>query len=230
MRSLTWVTLLWVDDAHTNLLSPTQAEVGPLPELLVDQWLGRLAASPLLRLLYQRQGAAGWQRWLRAFEKIPVPAGTTLIEQGAAADWFYLLCRGQTRVRYAHGDVVINPGGFFGEDALLTGQPRNASVVMLTHGEVLRGDPALLRELVTDLWCVLARRPNAWQADGSPVQMPAELTTAALREWLDNLPLEQTYGLLVAAQATEIESDGLTDLALLLLVHRGYSLALRSLD
>jgi CRP-like cAMP-binding protein len=65
-------------------------------------------------------------------------AGTVLIRQGEVGDKFYLIRRGQCEVRVADGQHqrVINTlgeGDFFGEMALLTGDPRSATVV--TQGD-----------------------------------------------------------------------------------------------
>lgn len=59
------------------------------------------------------------------------PAGTRIIRQGDAGDRFYLIRDGQVKV---HLDgkpdplAILGPGEFFGEAALLTGNPRNAHV------------------------------------------------------------------------------------------------------
>jgi putative ABC transport system ATP-binding protein len=60
-------------------------------------------------------------------------AGETIFKQGDPGDNFYLIRRGEAEVAIQRPGreekvVVLEDGGFFGEQALLTGAPRNATV------------------------------------------------------------------------------------------------------
>jgi putative ABC transport system ATP-binding protein len=63
-----------------------------------------------------------------------VEEGTAVVRQGDEGDAFYLVAEGSVRVsarEASGGDVeraVLGPGQFFGEAALLKGEPRNATV------------------------------------------------------------------------------------------------------
>ncbi|KZS01555.1 putative cAMP-dependent protein kinase type I regulatory subunit, partial [Daphnia magna] len=62
-------------------------------------------------------------------------SGTSIIREGDAGDKFYLIRQGEVRVfRGEEGKevAILKEGDFFGEMALLTGQPRNASVEAVT--------------------------------------------------------------------------------------------------
>lgn len=64
-----------------------------------------------------------------------IPAGTNIIREGDPGDKFYLIRQGEVRVfRGEEGKevAILKEGDFFGEMALLTGQPRNASVEAVT--------------------------------------------------------------------------------------------------
>lgn len=64
-----------------------------------------------------------------------VAEGTRIIGEGEPGDKFYLIRQGMVSVRRGADDaevIRLGEGEFFGETALLTGQPRNASVVALT--------------------------------------------------------------------------------------------------
>jgi putative ABC transport system ATP-binding protein len=61
--------------------------------------------------------------------------GTAIVRQGEIGDKFYLIRKGSVDVRMGigtpgeHGVALLKEGEFFGERALITGEPRNATVV-----------------------------------------------------------------------------------------------------
>jgi putative ABC transport system ATP-binding protein len=64
-----------------------------------------------------------------------VPKNTRIIREGEPGDRFYLIRKGTVSVRRGAEDkevAQLGEGEFFGETSLLTGQPRNASIVTLT--------------------------------------------------------------------------------------------------
>jgi CRP-like cAMP-binding protein len=82
---------------------------------------------------------------LQCLEPERVRAGDVLIRQGDPADVYYVVCAGRAEVllqeRPDAPPVQIaqkGPGEGFGEEALLSGAPRNATVRMLTDGVVRR--------------------------------------------------------------------------------------------
>ena len=57
---------------------------------------------------------------------------------GARADGNFVLAAGAARVLRSGNNLArLQPGDLFGEDALITGEPRNASVQMETDGQVM---------------------------------------------------------------------------------------------
>jgi putative ABC transport system ATP-binding protein len=69
------------------------------------------------------------------------PAGTRIVAQGAEGDKFYLIRRGTVEVRRdVEGQsrllATLGEGDFFGESALVTGEPRNANVIARENVEV----------------------------------------------------------------------------------------------
>ncbi len=89
-----------------------------------------------------------------------VEKGQRVIEQGAVGDCCYFLRSGTAMIEKQAEDGSVDvvaeilPGRCFGEDALVDSQPRNASVVMATDGELLRLDSrdfeVLLKEPVIE--------------------------------------------------------------------------------
>lgn len=109
-------------------------EVG---ELADDQdWMACLLKSPLFSRLPWSQV----QELFTRFETIEVRAGEKLIREGARGDYFYVLAEGSALITDRSGsvDLELKEGHYFGEEALISDAPRNASVIMLTNGVVKR--------------------------------------------------------------------------------------------
>jgi hypothetical protein len=102
-----------------------------------------LRASPFGGILPARLEAAS-----RELVPVEVRAGQTVIEQGDAADLFYVIDQGTFRVsqRPATGDPVtlrtMGPGEVFGEIGLLTSSPRTATVTAESDGRLFALDRA----------------------------------------------------------------------------------------
>lgn len=66
----------------------------------------------------------------RASDEITVPAGKVLCEEGKPGHEFYVVLDGQVSIsRGKRKLVTLGPGDYFGELALFTRHPRNATVV-----------------------------------------------------------------------------------------------------
>jgi trk system potassium uptake protein TrkA len=74
----------------------------------------------------------------RGAEFIQRPAGSEIFKRGDAGENFFVVLAGEVRMLGEGGQLVgtIGPGGFFGELALLTGEPRMATAVTTTASEV----------------------------------------------------------------------------------------------
>lgn len=99
-------------------------------------------------------------RELRAIARLAVeravPEGDELIREGEAGDAFYAIVDGEIEVRRRGRRVArLGPGSFVGEIALLSRQPRTATVTAIS--------PLVVLELVdTDFVELLDRKPELW--------------------------------------------------------------------
>jgi voltage-gated potassium channel len=74
-------------------------------------------------------------------------AGETIIRRGQPGDCMYFIVSGEVTLELKPQPLVLGPGHFFGELALITGDPRNATVTAKTSCELLHLDLADFRQI-----------------------------------------------------------------------------------
>ncbi len=159
-------------------------------------WMRRLLESKALLNL----PAASIQALFARFEEVPMKAGQLIIRQGEAGDYYYVIKRGRCRVVRKPGEARpmvaladLDAGTGFGEEALLSEAPRNATIAALTDGALMRLAKAdflrLLKEpllaSVTDREALTRVRDGAGLID---VRLESEHRRASLRDSV-NIPL-----------------------------------------
>ena len=145
VATLTSVKLLQVDTERLTGLFDQQCDAAlPLYEgrWLTDGWESRFVGTRMM----QRLRPGDWQRILRGMRRIVAERGERIVVEGERGAEFFVLCAGTAEVRSAGRCVArLQPGDFFGEDALITGGRRNATVVMVSDGGVMALSEALFR-------------------------------------------------------------------------------------
>jgi voltage-gated potassium channel len=81
------------------------------------------------------------------------PQGAVIMRRGEAGDCMYFVVEGEVEVQLQSGPIYLGADEFFGELALLTGEPRNATVVAAHPCTVLALD-------IVDFHELLARQPE----------------------------------------------------------------------
>ncbi|HSW14831.1 MAG TPA: cyclic nucleotide-binding domain-containing protein [Solimonas sp.] len=104
---------------------------------------------------YARIGRDRLDQLFRLMEPVTLPAGAVFIREGEMADYFYVVAEGFCEVTRCLQDLPepmrvaqYGPGASLGEDALLSDNPRNASVRMLTDGRLMRLSAEAFRSLL----------------------------------------------------------------------------------
>ncbi len=147
------------------------------------------------------------------FQPVPCQAGDVIIRQGEPAEDYYLIRSGRAEVTRARSSgeplvlAVLGTGEGFGEEALLTGDPRNASVTMLSDGLLMRlskqdFDALIKAPLVKTVDLDETKRMLMAGAQLVDVRLEEEYQQGTLRNSI-NLPL---YLLRLKAQSLDLQT------------------------
>ena len=126
------------DDLGLSGSSEGNAQVNDVDNEEVD-WMSTLLSSPLFEFI----PPTNIQTLFSKFEAVNFDAGQAVIRQGDPGDYFYVIQSGKARVERSAGDKTavlaeLKAGDNFGQDALVSDVPRNATVVMVTRGTLMR--------------------------------------------------------------------------------------------
>lgn len=136
--------ILFVDAEVLDLLltwSQTgQVEVSNIDDSEEDDWMTSLLQSKA----FLRVPPANIAQIFAAMEPVSAEPGEFIIRQGDAGDYYYVVSSGTVQVLLTMPDgkeeelAQLATGRCFGEEALISGDPRNASVRALTQCELMR--------------------------------------------------------------------------------------------
>ena len=119
----------------------SQVEVFELEDDSGGDWMTRMLGSDL----FSRLPAANIQSVFTNMEAVDAQAGDVIIEQGRTGDYYYIVQSGRCLVTHrsaTNGEMAklaeLGEGDCFGEEALVSESKRNATVTMLTDGQLMR--------------------------------------------------------------------------------------------
>ena len=149
------------------------------------------AAGKLQSGVFSKLPPTNLDEMFRRMSSLPVKAGQTIIVQGAEGDYYYLIEHGVAEVsrvvEAGHSPTLLaelHEGDAFGEDALVSDNKRNATVIMKTDGVLLRLKKADFAELL--------QAPLV--AKISPAEAEAKVASGACPLWLDvRFPSEYSF-------------------------------------
>lgn len=116
-----------------------------------DNWMVRILRSGT----FAKIPSASLQQIFMRMEPVSVKAGDAIIQQGEVGDHYYIIESGHCMVSRipVRGKIPIKlaelgPGDSFGEEALIVGTPRSATVEMFTDGQLMRLNASDFNELI----------------------------------------------------------------------------------
>ncbi len=106
-----------------------------------DDWMTSLLRSPIFRVL----PPANLQKILMSLQEVRYKAGEVIINQGDSGDYYYIIKKGRcliSRKPWLNAKEIrlgqLTDKEAFGEDALISGEPRNVSITALSDVSLLR--------------------------------------------------------------------------------------------
>lgn len=202
------------NDRLDRLLTMDQVSGIEVVEMELDDdvdWIFRVLSSTT----FNRLPAENANQMLARMERLAVRANQVIITQGEPGDYYYLIREGVASVaqRGEDGKVhIVNElaaGDQFGEEALLSDAPRNATIMMKTDGLLMRlakqDFTELLRAPLID-WIeqdeadrmiglgagILDVRTEGEYRSGA-IKLSQNVPLARLREHLDRLERDKPY-------------------------------------
>ncbi len=211
LRTRSECTFLQVPSTVFELLELDAAGPAAVVGETADCWQSRFLGSELMRSL----SPAIWQRLLSSLRALNLSRGDSVIHEGdQQADRCFVLAAGAAEV-LRDGRLLnrLAPGDLFGEDALITGAARNASVRMATDGQVMEMAAGDFRSFLISALHASAGTSPPVEA-GSKRTLIRFASSRDLHRRIALLPPERAY--LVSSSVPEVES-----LAVFLMRKRG---------
>lgn len=155
-------------------------------------WQARFLQSHLMAPL----PPATWQLVLARLHPVPLPEGAWVLREGARhRDFCCILASGRAEVRRRNRTLAwLESGDLFGEDALISREPRNASVRMSESGVVMRlHSDDFSRFLIDVLDAGGFEAPPVQVRDSGSRSLLRIASAVNLRERLERLDAEREY-------------------------------------
>ncbi len=183
--------------AWDNASNYTVEEVTPDTPLKAVDWMSNL----LKNRVFQKIHPVNLQAFFMKLEQVNHRQGDTVIQQGEPGEHFYVVAEGAVDIVFTSKTcpegmllATLEPGEFFGVDALIANHPRSASAVMKTNGALMRLSKQdflslitkpVIREITFQDAAKLARSGKAVLLD---VRLPVEHNYAKIENSV-NFPL-----------------------------------------
>jgi CRP-like cAMP-binding protein len=166
----------------TDKYDESRSEVRPLIESPTEDDANDWMTSLLQSKAFLRVPPGNIAQIFASMEAVSFSPGQTIIQQGAPGDYYYVVTDGRVQVVLRDRDGVteeelaqLGVGKAFGEEALVSGAPRNASVRALTRCTLMRlSSTAFMRLLRAPLLQEMALAERSEKQQLIDVRLPEE--------------------------------------------------------
>jgi rhodanese-related sulfurtransferase len=125
----------------------TPAEPAAAPVVDEDRsWIRKMRHI----MAFKNMPPANIKSLLERMETLLVQEGDVIVKQGEPGDYYYVLTEGTAQVTRTIELAQLEAGNSFGEEALVSGSVRNASVTMTSDGMLMRLSKENFNELLKD--------------------------------------------------------------------------------
>ena len=107
--------------------------------------------------------AADIARLCSVMQPVLFSTGDYIVKKGESGKSFYILQEGRVRVTEifvggtSYEDIDLNQGDYFGEDSLVSDEPRAANVVALTSGTAFSIDREMVKKILGDFGSLISK-------------------------------------------------------------------------
>lgn len=151
-RAITPVSIVRIDNELLDIMmtwDQLSTAVAPGPSARAEDVTAWRTVSGIFRVQDVSGGAlsqlpvAHIQQLMQRFDRVKVKRGQVIVEEGAEGDYYYMIESGRCEVSRQVGGAPmrvaeLKAGDAFGEEALVAGESRNATVKMKTDGTLWR--------------------------------------------------------------------------------------------
>jgi CRP-like cAMP-binding protein len=138
-----------VKEKETEMQSPTPAGLEKQTVAASEEdrsWIRKMRHI----MAFKNMPPANIKTLLERMETLLVQEGDVVVNQGEPGDYYYVLTEGNARVTRTIELAELEAGNSFGEEALVSGSVRNASVTMTSDGMLMRLSKEDFNELLKD--------------------------------------------------------------------------------
>jgi CRP-like cAMP-binding protein len=161
VRAKSWSTILRIERGELERKLRIADLVPGATDLQVNEISGEEPSSWMIRMLQSQRFSnlppENIQRIFDRMERVTASSDELLIRQGDPGGYYYVIEQGYcdvSREPAGGGSIIhlaeLGPGDGFGEEALVAGTSRNASVTMRSDGVLMRLDKEGFIELIRD--------------------------------------------------------------------------------